>query len=565
MAAWSVTFDGIDKTTSVRTVGTVIGVSRPLNERGIMRFDLLPGFYPDRFAEVILYDGATKLFAGVLRRRKTKGVADRETPRVTACEVADYSIYADWRYVTKTYTDPVTVKQVLTDLVADYLVDYGVTLDPAQLTGATIAAFAWTRKKLKTCLRELSERTGWIFRFDADKKLKMFAPGTDASSINISDATPNCQDLFVDDSEKEPITFLTGVFGADGGDDTLTQTWVSDGVTTTYTLEGLNVPASLSYFPNVVFLDGVQYPTGFGDGHEAVNGIWWDGSANDGSLIFKGDSVDLIPIGTVIFITYGPQYPFELSISLGPSPSDAREELFDRPDILHYGAAQEVLAQKALAVNQEPRLLKWFSREHGWATGESASVQHSARGLVTPTDVSITNVELSLSSKFEWLYTVDAQETTDIQFDVLTLPAYRNLLGGPSGSSSGGGSVGALIPTSRGWSHGLGGSESIAVAMDTPAMTPIWSSRPFYATEPFAALVRSWQWASAAGVAVTTQVRRLSDDAIVVTSDDVTASARPTDPEALAFATEADEAYVLDVTGDTSGVDVFALADLYRL
>lgn len=435
---WAITVNGVDQSLNVRTVARMINLSRPLNERETLTFEFVPGYEPDRLADIGWYaeDGTTKLFGGLLLRRKHKGVESQERTRNMACKCVGYSIYSDWCSVTLSYVGPVTLLDILTDLVGPTLLGkYGVTLDPAQVTGPTLTGINWVKKKIKDALRELVERCpGFVVRFDAYKVLKMFEAGTEASTVNVSDAEPNCMDLDWDDSPEPAATVVTGYFGPDAQLLTRMQ-WIADGVETSWVTD---IPAAGA--PALVLVDDGITPqlltVGSGAAFEfdvptSTLSAGTYGTPANGVILVLGPKIAL---GDALETDgYMGQYPFTISAAItgSPAPEPEIEREFERTDITDYAAAQEIWDQKAAEFGLEPKFFTILSREHGWFPGFGVTLEKSERGL-TETPAVITNVDLTLTSKKEWLYTIAAQETDEaepaLQLAQLTLNAWRELL-----------------------------------------------------------------------------------------------------------------------------------------
>jgi hypothetical protein len=180
--AWKLTLAGTDRTTKIHRPGSV-WVDWVLNERATARFVCKPGFVPARFSEAVIYaqNGTTVLYGGLVNPRRSMAHEATRALYRTSVDCADYGVYADWCYQTKTYASPVTLKTVLTDLVTDKLSAYSITLHASQVTGPTLEAFAWTTMRVSDALRQLSERTGYVWMITSEKKLRMVVPGTDAA------------------------------------------------------------------------------------------------------------------------------------------------------------------------------------------------------------------------------------------------------------------------------------------------------------------------------------------------------------------------------------------------
>ncbi len=162
-------------------------INMPLNERHTARFRMI-GQIPARLGAVEAYaqDGTTKLFSGVITHRRVVTQAARSLAFFTDLTCGDYSTFADYCYQTKTYSSATALETILDDLVADQLTSYGISVHGSQVTGPTLDPFTWESKRVSDCLRELSDKTGYFWRIDADKKLRMQVPGTDAAPFTIT-------------------------------------------------------------------------------------------------------------------------------------------------------------------------------------------------------------------------------------------------------------------------------------------------------------------------------------------------------------------------------------------
>jgi hypothetical protein len=426
--AWKLTIGGVDKTTSVTQTRTP-RISMPLNGRATMSFTCVNGYTPTKRQEVIAYaqDGTTKLFGGVIVQRRMDAYHERTLPAWTHCECGDYSTYADWCYQTKSYTVGPTLEAVLDDLVADKLTAYGITVHGSQVTGPTLSPFDWTDKRVSDCLRELSDKTGYAYRIDADKKLRMFVPGTDAAPFGVTSGDPNVEDISWADSTEAPANVVSVRCGPDGTD-SVTQTWTQAGGATSWVTD---IPAARgAWAPGYVTVNGVFKTVGDGAMYE------WETATS--TLTLGTDSTPTN--GWSIVLTYVAQFPFSVTATTGASP--VIEAVYSYPDVTGYAAAVNLADGLLDRVAQEPRTISMPSTEIGWLPGQSMSIVHANRDL-NDTDATITNVDIELITDSFWRYQLTAQETTAPQ------PGYvqewRQLTaGGGQGGGSGGSGMAVL-------------------------------------------------------------------------------------------------------------------------
>lgn len=110
----------------------------------------------------------------------------------------------------------------------------------------------------------------------------------------------------------------------------------------------------------------------------------------------------------------------------------------------------------------------------------------------------------------------------------------------------------------------LGGSDQASVSMDTPpAYTAVLEAHYFYAPGSFTGVVRAWLWARTGGVGVRARLYDMTASAAVGTSALVTATARPSAPDAFAVTITAGHFYRLDIISDTNAESAFGIGDLY--
>lgn len=485
--AFKAVIGGADHTSEL-ALSRPVEIERALNERATARFTVTPGYLPSRFDTVALYDtdGTTVLFGGfVLRRsidpfRKSGGTE----PYFTEIECGDYFTAFDWAYVSLTYSTSVTLETVIDDLIAALPGSYGITKDAGQVTGPTLGAFTWERKRASDAVRELTDRTGYVATLSPLKVFKMFVPGTDAAPFALTDADPHCKTFSWNDSDRVPANKVTAVCGPSAVAST-TKTWIQAGGATSWVTD---IPAAVGAPPpGYVTVNGVARTVGPGASYT------WDDTTSTLSL-----GTDPTPTnGWSIVLVYNAQYPFEVSATSGATPVIEFQQAY--PDVVDYAQGQEIAAGLLDQLDQQPREATVSTLDAGWAPGQELTVALTAR--MTATFV-LTRVIASIQVQQPapvWVYRFTAIESTVYQGSYLD--QWRALTGGSSGIStiSGGGSSTTVTVLSS--PVYMGGSYTQSLTNPT-AKTLIQGAVPYVATASFTGRLRVNLKARDSGVGV---------------------------------------------------------------
>lgn len=291
-----------------------------------------PVYRPALHDEVIVAEDGTRIFAGYITQAVEQGLGgapnlfDGDTDAaqiVTSVTADDYSRIAERRHVTgDTSGSPATtLKACLQMLVDDYLDDYGVALHASQVDGPDLPELTWERVPVKDVLDQLSEATGYVWRIDYDKKLRMWAPGDLTAPFNINENDDPAKwsgDVVVervlgDHYANRVILLVPGT----GHEVTHTETFVAgtDGVTaggeTTYTA---TYPASQDIeqtWPNTITVGAVTGPIAWAGPPSFHDHVWkWNPMTSPATLIHD-DSEGTTPNGTEITVTYAIRFPIE--------------------------------------------------------------------------------------------------------------------------------------------------------------------------------------------------------------------------------------------------------------
>jgi len=179
--AYALTINGV-----TRTIQPGWDISRVANGTGKMQFKIvsLDGSYvPDLDQEVVFTDSGTRIFGGHIDNVREVGLVDRGvTPIVSEVSALDFNDLTTRLYYGLGLAG--TLKFCLQTLLP-YIP--GVTLDPAQVTGPTIAPVTYSAWKIKDILNQLTTLSGgYVWEIDYNKVLRMTLPGSIAAPVNVT-------------------------------------------------------------------------------------------------------------------------------------------------------------------------------------------------------------------------------------------------------------------------------------------------------------------------------------------------------------------------------------------
>lgn len=390
-----------------------------LNQRSTAHVVFGDGYIPDRLSEIVLYsrDGVTPVFGGIILKRNIRGLVPIVLPNATECECVDFSVFFDDATVTLSYDADVSVEDVIADVVDQVLGDYGLTYTPT-VTGLTMQPFSWVDVVVTTAFKQISDKTGIVFRTSPAKEILAFVPGADAAPLAITDDNLEHFDLNWSDGERLTANTVE-LFCGPSGPGLVGQEWMADGIETSWVtdLPAIDPPPIL-----VEVDDGVTpryatvVPLGEGDG-----AFEWDRDTHTLSL-----GTDTLPAaGTILrlgrspnlpdspFAYYTVQFPFKVRVALSPAtpPIVYRE---NRPDCVEYHAGVD-LALGILARESAPRRdLDVATDKDGFLPGQSLTVNTTSRGGLVGTFL-VTAVRAHLQNAEVWDYTIPAQESATYQ------------------------------------------------------------------------------------------------------------------------------------------------------
>lgn len=134
--------------------------------------------------DVAVEEDGVKVFAGTVSQTRVKGdggpnLYDQTggAPQIIWTITAeDHNRLAERVYVTETVVAGTTLEAFLITLVT-YLSGLGVMLHASQVTGPNLPAMQFDRQRASDVLKSLSDATGFTWRIDYDKQLRMWQAG----------------------------------------------------------------------------------------------------------------------------------------------------------------------------------------------------------------------------------------------------------------------------------------------------------------------------------------------------------------------------------------------------
>lgn len=326
----SLTIASVDRTTNFYL---------PDGQRGIVSGTIMPGaksslrlnvydlngptgYRPNINDTIALMDGATTVFAGLIDEVDEAPVpqaidGNMDTGVLTQITASDWWAYFDRVTYTQSYPIGTTLKAILTDLVANPLNPFGITLDPAQVTGPSLTTvFQVVKQTPSQIVSQLTTLTGYVGIVLPTKAFRMTAPASESCGYALGDSLPGTMGQVT--SKQSRNTNYANRIVLTCGDTSTKQT------TETYTAVGGDTqfvtvyPASLDFagvWPNELIVNGSNLgPVDWRPNGAAgiLPGHHWYWDAVNHKLVV--DNVAYTPVaGDVITITYTIQYPFEVT------------------------------------------------------------------------------------------------------------------------------------------------------------------------------------------------------------------------------------------------------------
>lgn len=383
MATYILTINGVERDCRLGSLNWQAVV----NGRDVLSCDVVSvgaAYRPTVGHEVVLSEDGTDVFGGIIdyteeSKASPDAVADDIVTRITA---RAFNIYADRRYVTETVADGTSLKTFVTTLVDDYLSDYGVTLDAAQVDGPSLEAWQIDGVLLSSVLDSLSTMTGYVWEIDASKEFRMFLPGTVAAPSDIVDGDGHhVGDIRVKRTRQNYVNRVIVKYGqnlivphqddftGDGSEDTFELTYPIAGPIP-YSADG-----AVGYA--VVDIDGGTESLG---GLSAPAGFLWEYDPTAQTVTRRSGAVTN---GVTFSVRYDVQYPQSTSVEDAGeiAANGVVESVVTYPDIYDQAVAEALatsLLSRGLSVQVEA---EYQTYEVGIQPGQTQTITSADRNI----------------------------------------------------------------------------------------------------------------------------------------------------------------------------------------
>lgn len=318
----------------------------------------------DSVVELIQTDVSPEVtyFEGLIQTANSDTWTGHGFARLRRITAFDYGVYASFVQVSAltvgSGSPGDTISSLLATLVADYLDDYGVTVHPSQATGPTLEANAFDGQYVQAVLNAISEQTGWVWKIDAQKRIRMWDPATETASFNVTATNGKyVGDVKSDTQRNEHYANRVFVEGGSGYHTILDETHFGDGSKTTFEMNAPMHYYEVDYTASLGFMVGllIQVVRTTGTTTEYANdqltAQWTFNRGPEYSLTQVSGAV-LGPTEYILIPGYAAEYPMRLvADGRGSPPAPARDIQLVRPFMFNRQAMQ-ALADQVLAASQ---------------------------------------------------------------------------------------------------------------------------------------------------------------------------------------------------------------------
>lgn len=268
----TITIGGVDRTTLVR-FGSL--QKRDQLNQTVDTLDFQIDYHagqtyrPETNAEVILMDGATKVFGGKIHA-VAKSDADHGVVRYQV-KCKDYAYDLDRVLVNEEYNNE-TVNDIIADIAATISAETGITFTTTNVACTlTIIKVAFSRVTVTEALQRLASITGFSWYLDYDRDIHFFEKNTEPAPFNLADGDGN----FITESlqitnDLSQIRNRVNIKGGEIEGESRTETFNGDGVKKQFKLSN-----KFAHLPTVV-VGGVGKTVGvdFIDNEDDFDCFW---------------------------------------------------------------------------------------------------------------------------------------------------------------------------------------------------------------------------------------------------------------------------------------------------
>jgi len=511
--------------------------------------------------DVIVTDDGTRVFGGVLYTLHETSVVDYRH-RHMDIDAVGYEVYADKTVINGILASD-TLKNQLTAVVQR--IQHGMAVDSGQATGPTLAAQGFGFSSTRQAIEQLSVISGYIYKFDFFKKVKMFSAGSVGAPFALDDTNSTISAMDVQNGIQDYINSVWAQFGSTTQQQ-VTVTLHGDGSTRLFPLGYVAAAA-----PTTVTLNGVVKTVGiYGtDSHPPYDYFYRQDDPAYPYSIIQDASQTALTSGDNLVVTFTAQFPGAVYVE------DSAEVTAQGPFtlVLSYSDVYDKTVATALAQGELDRrtgitrtiTAKTFTA--GLEPGMTVNVTCTKRGL-SSVDFLITSVKMKHETKKRdgtHLFSYEIEGVEGNRYQANWTQYFRGLAsigGGSSGGTIAG--SGGVVTTVTNVPFAFWGGSRNAGKFANATFVDVTDYMPIRITgngQPIT--VRVFQATDNAGTSVQTRiVKRVSGVDTAMATSATSTSVRPTFSEQLlTFTPDAGtNDYILQLKGSNGNAAVFAIA-----
>ena len=393
-----ITIAGVDRTEDIKYTGFTI-TQHLTHTEDDCSFTIKSGSRPTEGDEIIITEGAIKLFAGIVNVVKD---IDLGGLVVYSCKARDYTYQLDKLFVVEEYEDT-AADAIVKDILAKYCVGFS---DAGVASGAPVVEYQpFDDVKPSDCLKELAEYVGWQWYVDYGKVVHFFNPADRAEAAPLKLEPGAAFRKFGRDIDILGLANRVRVRGGNMPSDPITHTIVADGKARIWILP--HKPKEIAMTVNAVSVS-----VGIENIHEEGTYNYY---LNYQEKYVRADAGTTTPVsGATIQWTYKHDIPvitivedFESQTAIAAiQGGDGAYEHVIKDNDLETQEAAEAAGNQYLRDHANPRIRGAFETDiPGWHPGQLVEIDLPSWGISN--SYVVQKVTITPQTPTEWTYRIE--------------------------------------------------------------------------------------------------------------------------------------------------------------
>ena len=369
-----ITIAGVDRTEDIKYTGFTI-TQHLTHTEDDCSFTIKSGSRPTEGDEIIITEGAIKLFAGIVNVVKD---IDLGGLVVYSCKARDYTYQLDKLFVVEEYEDT-AADAIVKDILAKYCVGFS---DAGVASGAPVVEYQpFDDVKPSDCLKELAEYVGWQWYVDYGKVVHFFNPADRAEAAPLKLEPGAAFRKFGRDIDILGLANRVRVRGGNMPSDPITHTIVADGKARIWILP--HKPKEMQMLVNAVPVTvGIENIHEEGTFNYYVNYQEKYVRADESTgTIADGTTITFIYKFDIFVITIVEDFKSQAAVA-AVQGGDGAYEYVIKDDTLETLEAAEAAGNQYLREHANPKVSGTFETEvGGWKPGQLVVINLPDQGI----------------------------------------------------------------------------------------------------------------------------------------------------------------------------------------